>query len=171
MRKSFTLIEYECSKSMSRNEGFTLIELLVVITIIGILSTMVLVSMGGVRAKARDAKRESDLRQIVLAMELDYSDDELYSQYTVDEWKAATSQIPKATGKYLSPIPRDPKGEAYHWVDNSSGITGCSSQHYCFFAELEEPSTTPGNTIYFAGSEKGTRKLDRASPPDSCPCW
>jgi len=144
---------------------------LVVITIIGILSTMVLVSMGGVRAKARDAKRESDMRQIVLAMELDYSDDELYSQYTVDEWKAATNQIPKATGKYLSPIPRDPKGEAYHWVENSSGITGCSTQHYCFFAELEEPSNTPGNTIYFGGSEKGTRKLDRASPPNSCPCW
>lgn len=151
--------------------SFTLIELLVVITIIGILSTMVLVSMGGVRAKARDAKRESDMRQIVLAMELDYSDDELYSQYAVDEWKAVTAQIPKTTGKYLSPIPRDPKGEAYHWVENSSGITGCSSQRYCVFAEMEEPSTTPGNTIYFAGSEKGTRRLDRASPPNSCPCW
>ena len=152
-------------------KSFTLIELLVVITIIGILSTMVLVSMTGVRAKARDAKRQSDINQIVLALMLDYDDNEMYSQYTVDEWKAATSQISKATGKYLSPIPRDPKGEAYYWVENSSGMTGCNTQYYCVFAELEEPSNTPGNTIYFGGSEKGTRKLDRASPPNSCPCW
>ena len=152
-------------------KSFTLIELLVVITIIGILSTMVLVSMGGVRSKAKDAKRESDIRQIVLAMELDYSDDEIYSQYSLAEWESLTAQIPKGTGKYLSYIPRDPKGEAYNWIDNSSGTTGCNAQHYCFFAELEDISTDPGNIIYFGGSEKGTKKLDLSSPPNSCPCW
>lgn len=152
-------------------KGFTLIELLVVITIIGILSTMVLVSMSGVRSRAKDAKRESDIRQIVLAMEIDYSDDEKYSQYSQAEWESLTVQIPKGTGKYLSPIPRDPKGDAYNWLDNSSGTTGCNAQRYCFFAELEEPSADPSKAIYFAGSEKGTRKLDLASPPNSCPCW
>lgn len=152
-------------------KGFTLIELLVVITIIGILSTMVLVSMSGVRSRAKDAKRESDIRQIVLAMEIDYSDDEKYSQYSPAEWESLTVQIPKGTGKYLSPIPRDPRSEAYNWIDNSSGTTGCNTQHYCFFAELEEPSADPSKAIYFAGSEKGTRKLDLASPPNGCPCW
>lgn len=53
--------------------GFTLIELLVVIAIIGLLASVVLVSMQGVRLKARDARRQQDLSQIKLAIELSYN--------------------------------------------------------------------------------------------------
>ncbi len=50
--------------------GFTLIELLVVIAIIGILASVVLGSVSSARAKARDARRASDIKQISLALEL-----------------------------------------------------------------------------------------------------
>lgn len=54
-----------------RNQkGFTLIELLVVVAIIGILATLGTVSLSGARAKARDAKRLSDVKQLSTGMEV-----------------------------------------------------------------------------------------------------
>lgn len=55
-----------------RAQGFTLIELLVVIAIIGLLSSVVLVSLNSARMKARDARRIVDLKQIRLALEMYY---------------------------------------------------------------------------------------------------
>lgn len=54
--------------------GFTLIELLVVIAIIGLLASVVLVSLNSARAKSRDAKRLSDIRQFANALEMYYND-------------------------------------------------------------------------------------------------
>mgnify|MGYP001615789704 FL=1 len=149
--------------ALRNSNGFTLIELLVVIAIIGILSSTILVSLGGARQKARDARRQADLSQIVLALELDYSDDEKYSQYTPVEWSAVGMKIPKDTGTYLDPAPRNPSGSAYTWINNAIGATtGCGDQQYCVYTDLEEAG-------YFAASPKGARKLDVA--PTQCPCW
>ena|SRR3989344_7554095 len=53
-----------------RNKGFTLIELLVVIAIIGILSSVVLASLNSARAKGRDSRRVSDLKQVANSVAL-----------------------------------------------------------------------------------------------------
>jgi len=58
-------------KGLSPLGGFTLIELLVVIAIIGLLSTLAIVSLNGARAKARDAKRISDVRQMASILEIE----------------------------------------------------------------------------------------------------
>ena len=129
-----------------KTRGFTLIELLVVIAIIGILAGIVLVSLSGARSKARDAVRQSDIRQISLAMEMYY--DSNNGAYL----KSGT--MPKEIGDFLKPVPLDPstKGD-YGWVDNSSDST-----RYCVYATLENKGTC-GTTRYFAASHKGTKEL------------
>ncbi|MCK4520480.1 type II secretion system protein [Candidatus Parcubacteria bacterium] len=59
-------------------KGFTLIELLVVIAVIGVLSSIVLVSLSGARDRARDAIRKSDMSQIRKALEVYWSTYEHY---------------------------------------------------------------------------------------------
>src|SRR5688572_19520071 len=58
--------------------GFTLIELLVVVAVIGVLSSLLMANFVGIRQRARDGQRKSDLRQIQSALELYRSDNGFY---------------------------------------------------------------------------------------------
>jgi len=90
--------------------GFTLIELLVVIAIIGILAGVVVVNVGSAQAKARDAKRISDMKAIQTALEMYYDDNGVYPIYcptSGDSYCLATSLSTYLSG-FLSTFPTDP---------------------------------------------------------------
>ncbi len=55
------------------SRGFTLIELLVVVAIIGILASVVMVSLNSSRGKSRDAKAKSELIEVRNALNMYYS--------------------------------------------------------------------------------------------------
>lgn len=61
-----------------KTKGFTLIELLVVISIIGLLSSIVFASLNSARIKARDARRIADIKQIQMALDLYYDQNNTY---------------------------------------------------------------------------------------------
>ncbi len=93
-------------------KGFTLIELLVVIAIIGILSSIVIVSLSASRAKARDAKRISDIRTIQLALALYYTDNGMYPKQIYATGASAPDSGLAPT--YLPTVPRDPSNNGYY---------------------------------------------------------
>jgi len=59
-------------------KGFTLIELIVVISIIGILTTLVIVNYSSTKAKARDSKRKQDIATYQSALEAYFDDYDVY---------------------------------------------------------------------------------------------
>ena len=110
-----------------KSRAFTLIELLVVIAIIGLLSSVVLASLDTARAKARDAKRFSDLEQVQVALEAYYADHGSYPvQIGSRGWMGTTpgcydnpgdpnAAIPGlVSGGYISALPQDPNPSGDH---------------------------------------------------------
>jgi len=95
--------------SVLRRRGFTLIELLVVIFIIGLLASIVVVSVQTARVKARDAKRKADIRSLKTAIELYANDNKQYPGPN-DGTFQSMSTLATALTPYLNPIPHDPRG-------------------------------------------------------------
>ena len=138
-----------------KNRGFTLIELLVVIAIIGILAGIVLVSLGGARANARDAVRQSDLRQVSTAMELCYDDASCGS--AVGQYLTNAGPAVPAIGTFMATVPSDPGSTSYVWINNTS-----DNQDFCIYATLEKTGT---NTVYMVSSPSRSRERDAATGP------
>lgn len=101
---------------MNTQKGFTLIELLVVIAIIGILSSVVLVSLNTARAKSKDAARVTTIKQVQNALALYYVDRNDYPPIAQNECGGTEGFTTSGndfmsslvTGGYLPSYPVDP---------------------------------------------------------------
>ena len=111
--------------NIKNQKGFTLIELLVVIAIIGLLSTMSVVALNSARQKSRDAKRLSDMKQIQTALELYYTDANVYPSATTDN-PFTTSTIAYNGNIYMASVPSNPS-------PRTDGSPACTDSNYIYF--------------------------------------
>ncbi len=102
-----------CSRESGElQKGFTLIEVMITVAIIGLLTSVVAVSVGSVREKARDTRRKSDVDQIRKSLEIYFSDHDKYPS-TGGNWVILNGVddllTPELVPKYLELMPSDPK--------------------------------------------------------------
>ena len=116
-----------------KKKAFTLVELMVVVAVIAILATALLVGLGGARARARDARRVSDLKQVQNVLELYYAKMGCYPK--VSSWADLEKEV--VNQGITSKLPKDPinKGKYVYSYKACGGTSG--GEHYTLGAYLE----------------------------------
>lgn len=157
------------------NRGFTLIELLVVIAIIGILSSIVLVSLNTARSKGKDARIQAEVAQIRTALETDYNG----SNYPT--WLTGTTRIaPQPTAGNLKQLVDDiiiqygnscaygvtAAGNPPECIVITKDATDPANTGYAIYALL--PSAT-GSTGVFCIDSRGNTRQGNATYPTAAP--
>ncbi|MEK7627684.1 MAG: prepilin-type N-terminal cleavage/methylation domain-containing protein, partial [Patescibacteria group bacterium] len=133
---------------MSRNSrrGFTKIELLVVLAIIGLLVSLILVSLGSIKARSRDVRRVVDIDVFIKALNLYNNSFSVYPIY--DGYITGEDPLSDAlrNSSVLSSIPLDPTnkqvGSIIYKYDYFSDGTNFQIQ-YCMETD-SVPNTNQG---------------------------
>ena len=134
----------------SHAKGFTLIEMLVVIAIIGILASIVMVSLSSVQSKGRNAERSGDVSTILNAV----------YQYAIDN----NNQIPPVITTTPTDICRTGAASCTGLIDLSILTTG---QKYLVSIPLDPLSTSTTDTGYQISKNANNRVTVSAPQAES----
>lgn len=148
----------------NNKKAFTLLELLVVIAIIGVLASIILVSLNNARIKARDARRMNDIRVIQTALANYYSTYGTYPPTPTGGWIHSSETTWQGLEASLGvKLPVDPINQNSPWNGDQSrawssdqmllmydylsgsGQNGCTSGTFYWLVYRLEKGNTPIN--------------------------
>ncbi|MEM9530620.1 MAG: type II secretion system major pseudopilin GspG [Pseudomonadota bacterium] len=111
---------------MQKNRGFTLVEILVVVVIIGILSTIVVLNVGGSADQSRQTAAQADVKNLEQALEIYKLQNGFYpsSQQGLKSLVQRPGGTPEPRvypeGGYIKALPTDPWGFDYQYANPGS---------------------------------------------------
>lgn len=148
--------------NMSKRRAFTLMELLIAIGVLGLIASLVAVSVNGSRTKARDTRRIADFQQLRKSLELAFNQNSAYPGTTVAGYalgvttdvpprlvlcgQGATVSFAASTAScdadkiYMLNVVHDPGAGAYTYRLPSSG-SPVSGATYCIQTQLEKDTS------------------------------
>ncbi len=134
-----------------RDEGFTIVELLIVIVVIGILALLVITTYSGIQAKARNAKRQSDLKSLQTQIEAFFSQNGYYPNLT---------DLNSATWRSGGANPNMKSLDVTALIDPRSNCIPASAS--CLTGTLPAANSTGWQYGYAATQSDGTTSCDGA---------
>ncbi len=151
---------FSLKQKMRDQKGFTIVELLIVIVVIGILAALVVTTYSGIQAKARDSKRQADVKAIQTQLEAFYASNNYYpatADINSTTWRSTNMKslsvdsikdpsgtvaefvagVPDATTKQYRYAPLNASGAAC----TATGPTNTDCVSYTLSSWLESPKT------------------------------
>lgn len=135
-------------------DGFTLIELLVVIAIIGILSAVVLASLGTARAKGADAGIQADLKSVMSQAEIYFN--------TNNSYGVAVSTGNCALGMFAADT-NISKAIAHADSINGTGVSNCNSKATAPMQYAVSVQLVADNTKWWCVDSSGNSRQEGAA--------
>lgn len=127
--------------------AFTLVELLIVVAIIAILATLVLVNMGNIQGRVRDAKRIGDLNNVQKSIQQYYLQ---AGKYPVNQsWSSLEIGLKNAG---VSQLQHDPLFDGSNPERDYKYAANADLTSYVLFAQLETKMRELNVTPDFDGS-------------------